>query len=67
MINVIQAFFDAANYLDVKFGRKPEANWQWGRLHRHHFIHNPFTKVPFLKDIYERSYAAPGWFKFLID
>ena len=57
-ISFFTFFFLFVTYLQGKLG-EDMTTWSYGRLHRHSYVHIPFSKTP-LKKLYERSYSAKG-------
>jgi len=49
----------AINDLEKRFGPNIEA-WQWGMAHLAHSDHQPFTKVPVLRDLFDIEVPSAG-------
>ena len=54
-----EAFERALDELDERLGSKIE-KWQWGRIHRTIYPHNPFSEVVLLSVIFDRQVANGG-------
>ena len=53
------ALDDALDLLETDFGKNMD-KWEWGKIHRTQYPHNPFSEVPALRRFFHREIANGG-------